>query len=153
VVQTKTAAEHVIACASQVICKAHARTEILVVITGQLVDKPRRQRTDRRNRLHLLNRAALSHLARPNHVKLFFPTQTEIYGPSSLQLPVILEVDSKLLGSSLYVRRRIAIGDCHSGNCARSGESLCPLCRVKQILGIIGKVDFERRVELEISTE
>src|SRR5712691_2444427 len=108
-----------VAVAGQIIRKPYARAEILTVIARLLGHQRRRQRTESGSRLEFLEGAAVGNIRSSDEIVILVPTKPKVHGEATGHLPVILEVQSELVGT-LDDKRRIANRDAHPSHGACS---------------------------------
>src|SRR5262249_53895853 len=165
------AAEQVVAVPVQVISKTNARAEALAVVSRLFRDQRGCQRAERSNCLQLLEGTAVADIRAADKIKVFVPTKAEVDRQAAAQLPVVLEIEAKLVGI-LDDEGRIANSDAHAvarivaENCTRCRKSLgvlhCPTIASRTTIlrcGVLAytqnagwiraKIDFQRGVEFE----
>src|SRR6185312_5470166 len=149
VVQAEPAAQHVLAGTRQIISKAESWTEIFVVIVRKFADVRIGERIVESH--EFLVRAAVFHIRTTDEIEILVPTHTQVQRQTRVDLPVVLEIQAKLLSG--YLESRIPVGNSHSGNGAWTRKALWIVHRIAQNgTGIVGKVDFQSGTELKIST-
>src|SRR5262249_15810237 len=112
-VHAESPAEQVVAVTIQIIGKTNARAEALAVVGRLLRDQRGCQRAERSNCLQFLEGAAVGDIRAADKVKVLVPTKADGDGQAVAQLPVVLEIQAKLLGI-LDDEGRIANGDAHA---------------------------------------
>ena len=81
-------------------------------------------------------------------VEVFVPTKAEVQSQAAVDFPVVLAIETKLLGGD--EETRIAVGMRHADHSAGSSKALRIVHGIgRDGAGIIGEVDFESRAELE----
>ena len=113
-----------VAIAFHVIGKTNARAEVLGIVTRHFSGQTGRDGIGRRKRQQLLVRAALGRIHARDHVEIPVITEPDIQGQALHHLPVVLEVETKLLGPVRDDKGRIAVGDAHGFDRAGSGEAV-----------------------------
>src|SRR5205085_2517082 len=159
VVHSEAGAQDMIALAGQIIRQPDARAEVLAVIARLLADQGCRQGTERGGRLEFLEGAAVGNVRAAKKVKVFVPANSEVHGHPAHYLPVILEVQSKLLrvlDDEGWITHRDAHSIHRTGGfksvwkCA--GAATCCRgigCNSEDATGVGGEVNLQGRIELE----
>ena len=150
IVHAETAADNVIAMTGQVVGKAYARAEAFAVVLCLFSNQRCCQRAERGCCLKFLESAAVGNVRATDEVKVFVLAQANVQVQALADLPVILEVNSKLLGV-FDDKRGIAHGDLMPlpFNCRRQSGDRNRLWQRQNLAGQLVIVEFQSRVELE----
>src|SRR6266480_4672200 len=148
IVQTIAASQDVLCLTRKVIGETHARTEVLVVVVGEYSKgAPDCQQ--------LKIRPALGNGACADQIEILVPAHPQVQGESLGDPPIVLEVESQLLGAAGQIEVGIACAGRHANHSPRCRKTLrIQASRIgRDNAGVGFKINLQRGVGFEESAE
>src|SRR5579864_1438660 len=152
VVHPEAAADNLIATAGQVVGEPYARAETLAVIGSLLGHQRSGQGAERRGRLEFLEGTAVGNVCSADEIEILVPTESKVHCQPMGHFPVILEIQSELLGI-LDDEGGIAHRDAHAASTAvatnQQPRSLKSLRQRQDLAGQQVVIKLQSGVEFE----